>query len=50
MYKVEMDLKEIGWMGGRGLDPNRLGRGPGVGCCEHGVARSGSIKCGEVLD
>ena len=29
MSKVEMDLTEIGWMGGRGLDPTGSGKGPG---------------------
>jgi hypothetical protein len=50
IQKVEMDLEEIGWKGGCGLDPSGSGQGPVSVCCKQGDELLGSIKCGEVLD
>ena len=40
---VNMDLREVGWGGGQGLDRSGSGWGLVAGCCESGNERSGSI-------
>jgi hypothetical protein len=39
---IRMDLREIGWLGGCGLDSTVSGQGPVAGCCECGDEPSGS--------
>ena len=46
----KMDLREVGWGGGPGLDRSGSGYGQVAGFYKCGNQRSGSIKCGEFLE
>jgi hypothetical protein len=45
-----MDLQEVGWEGGHGLDLSGSAYGQVAGTCDYGNEPSGSIKYGEFLD
>jgi hypothetical protein len=38
---ISLDLRELGWGGGSGLDSTGSGQGPVAGCCECGDEPSG---------
>jgi len=45
-----MDLQEIGWAGGGGVDLIEVTERQVAGCCDSGNEPSGSNTCGNVLD
>jgi hypothetical protein len=47
---IKMDLREVGWGGGHGLDQSGSGEGQIASSRECGYEPSGSIKCGEFLE
>jgi hypothetical protein len=44
---IRLDLREVGWLAGRGLDASGSGAAES---CEYGNEPSGSMKCGKFLD
>ena len=47
---INIDVQDVGWGGGHGLNRSNLGYGQVAGICECGNELLGSIKCGEFLD